>query len=256
MIRRANLNRLIALLLLAAGLAAAVMVYGPNARSNAAPARGPLGLFTSLPIYRGEAAQLAALLDPDAKPHWAKLLIEHDRALQPLDVLTPAALAPLRDMLIAQPRALAPAENVALDDWVRAGGHVLLFADPLLTQNSQFALGDKRRPLDVALLSPILARWGLALQFDQAQEPGEHEIALLGAAVPVDLAGSFAPVPTAPDAPAHCQLLADGFAASCTIGRGRAVILADAELLDREGSDVAGRAEALSRLMAEAYATD
>lgn len=49
-------------------------------------------------------------------------------------------------------------ENVALDDWVRAGGARALFADPLLTFNSRFSIGDRRRPQDVATLSPILTR--------------------------------------------------------------------------------------------------
>ena len=51
---------------------------------------------------------------------------------------------------------------------MRGGGRVLLFADPMLTRHSAFALGDRRRPQDVVLLSPILARWRLELQFDES----------------------------------------------------------------------------------------
>jgi hypothetical protein len=48
-------------------------------------------------------------------------------------------------------------------------------------------------------------------------------------------------------------LLAGGLAATCAIGEGHALILADAALLDREIDDQAVRGKALSRLMAEAY---
>ena len=66
--------------------------------------------------------------------------------------------------MMIQPRPLSPQENVALDNWVAAGGRLLLFADPALTEDSAFAIGDRRRPQDVVLLSPILARWGLELE--------------------------------------------------------------------------------------------
>lgn len=220
----------------------------------------PLGLFTSLPIYWSEAADISAMLSSDAEPHWARRLIERRRDLQPLDVLTPQALAPFTDILIAQPRALGAAENVALDGWVRGGGHVLLFADPLLTQHSQFGLGDRRRPMGVALLSPILTHWGLALTMDDAEPEGERQVQLLGGALPVDQAGRFILMPTQPDAPAACHLLAKGLAAECRIGAGHALIVADAALLDHAGHGDAGggtaqpiREAALSRLLEAAF---
>ncbi|WP_054531923.1 hypothetical protein [Erythrobacter sp. SG61-1L] len=252
MIRRPSRKTLIAVLVvLAAGVAAWLLAPRPPA------VRGtPLGLFTTLPLYWNEAADISAMLDPAAEKHWARGLIEERRDLRPLDVLSPEALAPFADMLIAQPRALAPAENVALDDWVRAGGHVLLFADPLLTQHSGFALGDRRRPMDVALLSPILNRWGLSLDIDEAQPEGEREAQLLGGPFPVDEAGRLALVATAPDAPASCRLLEGGLAADCAIGQGHALIVADAALLDSEGAGSGEREAALSRLLAAAYARD
>ena len=106
-----------------------------------------------------------------------------------------------------------------------------------------------------SLLSPILARWGLQLQFDEAQAPGEHIVVFEGAALPVDLPGSFGSVASADEAQAACRLMAGGIAAQCTVGKGQALILADAALLDRDGGDLAVRGKALSRLMAEAYGT-
>lgn len=215
--------------------------------------RPALALFTTLPIYWNEAADVADLLNDDGPPHWARLQIEQDRTVAPVDVLNEATLQRFGELLMAQPRALSPAENVALDDWVRSGGRLLLFADPMLTSHSAYAFGDSRRPQDVALLSPILARWGLELRFDEAQSPGERLASFDGVAFPVDLSGTFAIGGTSENAPADCKLLAEGLAASCAIGEGHVLILADAALLDREADDPELRGKALSRLMAAAY---
>ncbi len=239
---------------LLSGLAACSQAEEPSDRlGEPASERPALALFTTMPIYWNEAADVADLLNDRAPPHWARLEIERDRVLAPVDVLTEDTLRPYGDLLMAQPRALSPAENVALDEWVRGGGRLLLFADPMLTSHSAYAIGDRRRPQDVALLSPILARWGLRLEFDQAQAAGERMAAFGDVALPVELAGSFALGPTEKDAPSECELLADGLAAQCAIGQGHALILADAALLDRDGGDQAMRGKALSRLMAEAY---
>ncbi len=217
----------------------------------------PLALFTTLPVYWAEADDVAGLLsEQEGEQHWARTLIERKRKLTPLDTLSAEQLADFSDLLMAQPRALSPAENVALDDWVRGGGHVLLFADPMLTAHSKFAIGDRRRPQDVVLLSPILKRWGLELQFDESQPSGEQRMALFGLSVPIDLSGRLVPVPAAGGAPSDCQLLVEGLAADCTIGRGRAFIWADAAVLDGEGADPALRAQALLRMMQQTYGQD
>jgi hypothetical protein len=233
---------LAALVLIAAGVAA--WAYLRDGRVE----RGPLGLFTTLPIYWREAGDISAALDPKGKPHWARQLIEERRELRPLDVLTPQTLAPFRDLLLAQSRALAPAENVALDGWVRGGGRLLLFADPLLTEHSAFALGDKRRPMDAALLSPILGHWGLKLKFDEVQKPGEIEREVMGVPVPVNLAGRFAT-----EGQSNCMLWDEGLAVTCSIGKGRVVAFADAAVLESE--DPSGtRPKALAALLDTAFA--
>ena len=94
-------------------------------------------------------------------------------------------------LVMAQPRALSPQENVALDAWVRGGGRLLLFADPMLTHDSAFAVGDRRRPQDIFMLSPILSHWGLALAFDDAQPPGAKMAQVMGGTMPVALPGRF-----------------------------------------------------------------
>ena len=216
-----------------------------------------LGLFTTLPIYWGETADLGAVLSDESGPHWVRRALERDYRLRPLDVLGAAGqeqgLAGMRDLVLAQPRALSPAENVALDAWVREGGRVLLFADPMLTAHSGFALGDRRRPQEVILLSPLLSHWGLDLQFDETQPEGERRVAALGTAVPVNLPGRFALRENAGGGDATCVLLGEGLVARCTIGRGKAVVIADAALLEDGGNAQTAREAALSALLNSAF---
>jgi hypothetical protein len=146
-------------------------------------------------------------------------------------------------LVLAQPQPLMPEENVALDAWVRRGGRLLLFVDPMLTAASEFALGDPRGPQRVAMLSPILRHWGLELQFDAAQAPGEHVVDYRGAALPVNLAGRFAV-----SREARCRLQAASVVAECRVGLGRVLAVADAGVFD---GDDAGRSKALSALLAQ-----
>ncbi|HUQ13723.1 MAG TPA: ABC transporter [Novosphingobium sp.] len=210
-------------------------------------------LFTSLPIYWNEAPDVAAMLAPGGETHWARRALERGHALVPLDALEPRALGKARALLIAQPRPFAPAENVALDAWVRGGGRVLLFADPALTAESAFALGDKRRPQDVVLLSPILARWGLRLTFDEDQAAGERGVAIDGAVLPVNLPGRFELAESlAGDA---CRLAQRGLVARCRVARGTVTAVADAALFE-PASRAAGetaRRDALTALTAAAF---
>ena len=193
----------------------------------AADARPTLGLMGTIPLYWGETDGLGELLGGNAEPHWARAQLEENYRLHPLAALTEEQLAPLKLLLLAQPRALSAAENVALDAWVRGGGRLLLFADPLLTGESRFAIGDRRRPQDVILLSPILRRWGLELQFEEDQPAGLTSREIAGQVVPVNLPGHFAP-----PVQGGCALEASGLLADCAIGAGRVLVLADGALLD------------------------
>ncbi len=222
----------------------------PAAAPSASAGAPPLALFTSLPIYWPESEDIGAMLSDGQAPHWARTLLERDFSLRPIDRLTD--LAGERRLLMAQPRALAPDENVALDDWVRGGGRLLLLVDPMLTARSAYALGDRRRPEAIAMLSPILARWGLELRFDDSQPAAPRTIAVGGLDVPVALAGRLAA--TGGGAASACTVAAQGLLADCRIGKGRALVLADAALVeDAAGSDPAAR-EALAGLVARAFA--
>ena len=188
----------------------------------------PVGLFSTLPIYWGEG-DMAAILDGSNSRDWVRDLIEQRFDIEPLDTVEPDAIDGLDRIIMAQPRPLAPSENVALDNWVRGGGRLLIFADPLLTRHSDFALGDRRRPQDVVLLSPILTRWGLELRFDDAQPSEERLISASGNQYPVNLAGQFVAT-----GDGKCTISEAGLFAWCSVGNGRVTLMADAVILDSE----------------------
>jgi hypothetical protein len=222
------------------------------ASGRAADRAGPVGLFTTLPILWNEADDVAGMLKAEDAPHWARGVLAQRGAISAIDTLAaPGGRGPLDRLgrlVIAQPRPLSPDENVALDAWVRGGGRLLLLADPALTAESAFAVGDPRRPQAVVLLSPILTRWGLDLHFDGGQPYGERMGEVMGAAVPVNLPGRFTT-----RGQGNCKLWGEGLAASCAIGKGRVIAVADAAVLDRD--DPAGaRAKALDGLLDAAFA--
>ena len=243
-------------IVLALALGSAVLALGTGwvqAQRHGAPPeaeRQPLGLFTSLPLLWGEAPGVAELLATPPPPHWAKSFLERDYRLIALDTLhLPTGM---RFLLVAQPRVFSPDENVALDQFVRSGGHLLLFADPMLTWDSAFAIGDRRRPQDTVLLSPILTRWGLELQFDESQPSGAREIA----GIPVNLPGMLALLPKqpGPSLATTCRIEAGGLLAKCRIGRGSALIVADAAVLEPDGQPQ--QITALNDLIRQAFTPD
>lgn len=217
-----------------------------------------IGLYSSLPIAWNESEDIKGLLANDGAPHWVLQALRERGRVIPLDTLANAQGAlPLPEsgvLVLAQPRPLTAAENVALDAWVRRGGRVLLFVDPMLTAHSRFGPGDPRRPQDIAMLSPILTRWGLELQFDEDQPAGER----LEGSIPVNLAGRFQPLGKsgggsgkAGDVVAECRIEARGLLADCTSGKGRILALADAAVLENpdDSADLAPRRAFLGDLL-------
>lgn len=252
---RGNSRRLLAALvvLVLGGCAAAPAATNPDER----PA---LGLMTSLPLYWQEDASLADIAAGRALPPWQRRRIETRLALVPLDTLTPVpALSPdapetdplagLARLAVIQPRGLSPADNVALDEWVRAGGKLLLVLDPALTGDYAAPLGDPRRPVDSALVPPVVARWGMAVSFDAAQGPGASQVPLGEGTLPLALAGRIA---ITDPAAGQCRLLAGDAAATCEIGKGQVTLIADAALF--EHPELAGvEGEVLLALLATAF---
>ncbi len=146
--------------------------------------------------------------------------------VRPLDSPLAGPMARAKALLVAQPRALSPAELVALDDWVRKGGRLLLLADPVLRWPSPLPLGDRRRPPSISMAAPLLHHWGVRLLAPAAL--GEERRVLEDGGLLTTMASSrFALAPRA-----SCRLEEHGLIARCRIGRGEAVLIADADLID------------------------
>ena len=96
-------------------------------------------------------------------------------------------------------------------------------------------------------LSPILSRWGLEFLFDERQALGRTGRDVMGVELPVNLPGQLAT-----RGQGNCRLWGEGLAATCAIGRGRVVVLADAALLERDDPSRQGR-KALSWLLDAAF---
>jgi hypothetical protein len=154
-------------------------------------------------------------------------MLEKEFAIRPLDVLDDSTLSTGRLLLLAQPRALAPTELVALDSWVRRGGRALILTDPALFWPSELPLGDIRRPPAIGLLAPLLSHWGLRLgppeekkavmrQLDQ--EAHERRLVMFAPGRFIREQGS-------------CAVDARGHLARCSIGKGEAILLADADMM-------------------------
>ncbi len=208
------------------------VLLGACAPTQAGDEGGPrpaLGLFTTLPLYWGEG-DVADLIEDDGERDWVREELEKRFELVPLDTLEPETLRGLDRVILAQPRPLAPSENVSLDQWVAEGGTAVILADPLLTRHSDYPLGDRRRPQDTVLLSPILARWGLELTFDPNQPGGEREIADGDEVFPINMAGRFAPGDG--NGVARCTIGKEAVFAQCRRGAGMVFLFADAAVLD------------------------
>jgi hypothetical protein len=186
-----------------------------------------LGLMTTLPLQWSEGGVEADLAD-DAQPHPAFARLSESYDVQPLDDVRD--LAGRRMLLLAQPRAFSPAEFVQLDSWVRKGGRILILADPALQWGSLYPLGDKRRPLFTSMLSPLFAHWGLelVLPIADAEPMAIRKIGKLS--IRTQTPGEWLKINR--DRSARCALAEGGLLADCKIGKGRAVLVADADLFD------------------------
>jgi hypothetical protein len=193
-------------------------------RARPAAADKPaLMLMTGLPIIWGETGPF----DPDSRPAAAYPALQREFDIRPLDHLDDRSLGQARLMLLAQPRLLEPTELVALDAWVRRGGRLLILADPDLAWPTGLPLGDVRRPPSTSLLMPLLDHWGVRLERAQARRlwvgfvrdgdrPRRLALAAPGRWI---IAGG------------RCRTVWRGLLAECRQGLGRALLLADADLL-------------------------
>ena len=228
---------LIAMLILAAAVIAAVAILAPAAPQPlpARPAgeRPTLLLLTNLPMVFGEGFSVHETSSPALKA------LQSRYRVVPISVTDPAELARGRLLLMAHPLAQPAEDLVALDQWVRRGGRVLLLADPMLEWPSSRPLGDLLRPPPMFMDTGLLAHWGLRL--DAPEERGAAFRKLGGYRIVSVSPGSLY---------GACGISPDRLLANCSIGKGRAIIVADADFIgtDRLGG---GASHNLDGLLAE-----
>jgi hypothetical protein len=202
--------------LVAALAAAALSFRGPSPLPPRPPSQRPtLLLLTSLPLVFGEGFSV----EGNGSPALSALQTRY--RVVPISVADPPELGRGRLLLMAHPLAQPAEDLVALDHWVRGGGRVLLLADPMLEWPSRRPLGDLLRPPAMFMDTGLLAHWGLRL--DAPDHSGPKIEKLGGFDVVTDSPGQLF---------GGCSISADRLVAHCRIGRGRATVVADADLLD------------------------
>ena len=217
----AGARQLVAISLALLALVACWLAIEPRIKL-ASGKRPQLAVVSGLPLFWKEGASgLAAHVDA---PIITVLRQRFDvRAVDsPLSLQRSEAKA----LLLAQPRAFSMGELVALNAWIAKGGTALVLADPQLRWPMDLPLGDRRRPPAVTLLGPLLEYWGVKLA-PLAAGPDERRHFLGdGRMLTVYAASGFE------GAGPNCRIVGRGLIARCTVGKGVAIVVADADLVD------------------------
>ena len=244
---------------LLAGLLAALVVWMFWPQSSQKADREPLGLMTSLPLYWPLGGEVVALVSGKNEIPWVRQRLERNYELIPLDSFVDEAsaaeegsgggeevslLSGMERLLVVQPRAVGSADNVALDQWVRDGGKLLYALDPMLAGQYGVRWGDPAHPIVHALVPPVFARWGLEVQFIEAQPFALRELDYPAGRLPVVMTGEFLVSKPSSNSSeddiatrGECELLAEGAIARCQVGRGRVTAIADAALFEMPKAD-------------------
>ena len=206
------------LIVAAAGVGLAIKDRSPSLPVRAPGDRPALLILTSLPIVFPEQFTLDAAASPALKA------LQSRYQLVPISVTDNESLARAPLLLMAQPRAQPAEALVELDRWVRGGGRVLLLADPALEWPSERPLGDVLRPPLAFPDTGLLGHWGLRLDAPDSRGPksfamGEREIGTNSPGVLVATSGD-------------CSVGPERLIARCRIGKGEAVVVADADFID------------------------
>ncbi len=186
-------------------------------------------VVTSLPIIFAESFQIGG-----GSP--ALTALERRYRVEPINITDAASLKGQNLLLMAHPLAQPAQALVDLDRWVRDGASLVLLADPKLDWPSERPLGDKLRPPPAFADTGLLGHWRLTLHAPDDERPAKRKVD--GRVVELSSPGALS---------GACRLQHDGLLARCDIGRGKAVIIADADFLRSDSAD----SDSLQFLLAE-----
>lgn len=191
-------------------LVAALLLWrGPVQPLRPVAERPALAVITGLPLFWAEQGQ-GGLQDAPIVT-----VLRTRFTVVPLDDPAGIAASGARRLLLAQPRAMTPAQVMAIDRWVRDGGTALVLADPLLRWPSALPLGDRRRAPAASLIGSLLGHWG----FQPAGAPHAAEIRhFLPDKGLLTVSG--------------VQPYGNALPARRPVGRGEVLLLGDADLID------------------------
>jgi len=185
----------------------------------------PVVMLTGLPLRWAAEGDFAAIVARGAEEDPALVRIEAGGPVELVDSIADRAPPPGASLLLAHPRALAPGDLVAIDDFVRGGGDAVILADALSGWPIRHPLGDLRNPPVTSLLTPLLAHWGGTLAAAPVGERAARSFDLDGERIRLFSAGRFEALPPG------CRAFAGGRIARCPIGKGTAWLVGDADLL-------------------------
>lgn len=213
----------IVIVAIASAVAAAWLMptlYAPRATGE----RPRVAMVSGVPIEWSGPVDMTAILNDSAQTSSLLPTLADRFDIVRLDAVDAARLKGVDVLVLAHPRPLSPAELVDIDRWVRGGGRVLILADALLSWAPDYPLGDRRNPPITSLLSPLLDHWGLDLGPPTGSESdvfmaGDYRVHAISM-------GHFSAEG------ADCTVALAGRTAECKLGRGRAILIADADLLN------------------------
>ena len=194
-------------------------------------------VLTTLPIVFPERLTLDAPASPVLEA------LQRRYRVEPISVTAAYALKGARLLLMAQPQAQPAEQLVELDQWVRQGGRVLILADPMLAWRGEWGLSDDLAPPFTFADTGLLQHWGVRLEAPEAA--GNAELTIAGRSVRTLSPGRLSAIGKL------CSIDPSGHLARCKIGKGQAIVIADADFLntgDIEGVDSESN---LALLMAE-----
>jgi hypothetical protein len=220
-----NRNRLILGLVLLLLLVGSLWFF---ADAREVPPKRRIAMMSSIPLQWGEA-DVADVVKGEAQGALVFEQVSAQGIVTMIDRIGQLRSARPDLLILVQPRMLEPQELAELDRWVRIGGRAIIFADPALQWPSRYPLGDSRRPLFTSFLSPLFKHWGIELVMPVSNETEQvSSVNVGGQNLDVVSQGNW--IGSAKTGP--CRIEPSSLIAVCKPGKGRVVLIADADMLE------------------------